>query len=111
MRHRWVGIVAALLVIYSGVKLVRRFGTGSFAGRLGLVWIGMVLAQVALGAMTVWFNKAADVTTLHVVIGACCLVAGAVGVTWCGVASRRAVSLASTGAIPATTTWARAKTC
>lgn len=39
-----------------------------------MVLIGI---QVALGAGTVWSNKAADIATLHVVVGAGCLVVGA----------------------------------
>jgi cytochrome c oxidase assembly protein subunit 15 len=111
MAHRLAGLVGAVLVIYCGVKLARRFGRSSFAGGLGLAWIGMILVQITLGAMTVWSNKAADVTTLHVIVGACCLAAGAVGIAWCRIATRRGVSWAPTRVIPATPTWARAKAC
>jgi len=36
--------------------------------------------QVALGAATIWTNKAADVATAHVMFGALSLVTGAL---WC----------------------------
>jgi cytochrome c oxidase assembly protein subunit 15 len=39
-------------------------------------WIGLVIVQVALGAWTVWSNKAADVATAHVLVGALTLVTG-----------------------------------
>ena len=34
------------------------------------VWLGMVLIQAGLGAVTVWSAKAADMATAHVVMGA-----------------------------------------
>ena len=34
--------------------------------RLGLWWLAAILAQVALGAATIWSGKAADIATLHV---------------------------------------------
>lgn len=45
--------------------------------RLTLVWLGLILAQVGLGAWTIWSDKAADVATLHVLVGALSLVTGA----------------------------------
>jgi hypothetical protein len=47
--------------------------------RLANVWVGLILVQVALGAWTIWSNKAADVATAHVVVGALSLVTGALG--------------------------------
>ncbi len=44
---------------------------------LAFVWLGLILVQVALGAWTIWSNKAADVATAHVVVGALSLVTGA----------------------------------
>jgi cytochrome c oxidase assembly protein subunit 15 len=41
------------------------------------LWLVLILVQVALGAWTIWSNKAADVATLHVVVGALSLVTGA----------------------------------
>src|SRR6185436_15305877 len=45
--------------------------------RLSLVWLFLILAQVALGATTIWSRKAADIATAHVVVGALSLVCGA----------------------------------
>ena len=39
-------------------------------------WLALVLVQIALGAWTVWSNKAADVTTAHVAVGALILFLG-----------------------------------
>jgi heme a synthase len=39
-------------------------------------WLALVLVQIGLGAWTVWSNKAADVTTAHVAVGALILFLG-----------------------------------
>lgn len=43
---------------------------------LSTIWFYLVLAQVMLGAWTIWSNKAADVATAHVFLGAVCLLTG-----------------------------------
>lgn len=47
--------------------------------RISLLWLGLILVQVALGAWTIWSNKAADVATGHVLVGALSLVTGVFG--------------------------------
>ena len=56
------------------------------AVRLSLFWLGLTLFQVVLGAATIWTNKAADVATAHVLVGALAL---AVGTLWCAIAFRQ----------------------
>ncbi len=73
MTHRLFGILTTAVVILAGIHLRRSFGSRSFPGRLGTFWMVLILVQVGLGASTVWTNKAADVATLHVVVGAACL--------------------------------------
>jgi cytochrome c oxidase assembly protein subunit 15 len=41
-----------------------------------MVWLGLILAQVLLGAATIWSDKAADVATAHVLCGALSLAFG-----------------------------------
>jgi cytochrome c oxidase assembly protein subunit 15 len=41
------------------------------------VWVSLVCLQIALGAFTIWTNKAADVATTHVAVGALTLLTGA----------------------------------
>ncbi len=77
MTHRWLGVVLAVAVLAVGYRLQRVFGRSTAAGRLGVTWMVLIGIQVALGAATVWSNKAADIATLHVVVGAGCLVVGA----------------------------------
>ena len=50
----------------------RNTGLTRFAG----VWFGLVLAQVFLGAATIWTGKSADIATAHVACGALCLATG-----------------------------------
>jgi heme A synthase len=46
----------------------------------------LIFAQVALGAATIWTNKAADIATAHVMVGALSLVTGTL---WCIIAFGR----------------------
>jgi cytochrome c oxidase assembly protein subunit 15 len=75
MVHRLVafGILAAVVVVAARSW---RYGRGHPARRWGVLWLGLILGQGVLGAATVWSNKAADVATGHVVVGALCLVTG-----------------------------------
>jgi heme a synthase len=41
-----------------------------------LVWVAGILCQIGLGAWTIWSNKAADIATSHVALGALMLVLG-----------------------------------
>ena len=74
--HR-IWAVAILIALHSvAVRMIRQRELASrirFAARL---WIVLVIAQIALGAWTVWSNKAADVATAHVFMGALTLVTG-----------------------------------
>jgi heme A synthase len=49
----------------------------------------LTLFQIGLGAATIWTNKAADVATAHVLVGALLL---AVGALWCAIAFRESVT-------------------
>ena len=57
--------------------------------RLSLFWLALIVFQVGLGAATIWTNKAADVATAHVLVGALAL---AVGALWCAIAYRETVA-------------------
>jgi len=72
MVHRLTA-VAILLAVAACAWRLRRHPTLS---RWGWLWLGMVCAQAALGAWTVWSHKAADVATFHVLGGALTLVTG-----------------------------------
>ena len=77
MAHR-VGAVlvtAAILAATAAVWLAP--GSSPLLRRWSAVWVGLVFLQIALGAFTIWTNKAADVATTHVAVGALTLVTGA----------------------------------
>ncbi|TSA40809.1 MAG: hypothetical protein D4R57_01420 [Verrucomicrobiales bacterium] len=58
-------------------------GYKSALQRVAFIWLGLIFIQVCLGAWTIWSNKAADVATAHVVVGALSLVTGALGCLIC----------------------------
>ena len=65
----------------------------------GYGWLLLIVAQVGLGIATILTNKAADIATLHVMVGALSLVAGAL---WCVVAFARSPGvLKQLGSAPA----------
>jgi len=100
MAHR----VMALVILVSVAALAwkaRRWSSGFNArvdkrdaeariiaslSRLASFWLVLILVQAGLGAWTIWSNKAADVATAHVLVGALSLVTGAL---WCIIAFRR----------------------
>jgi len=63
-----------------------------------MFWLALIVCQIALGAWTIWSNKAADVATAHVLVGALSLVTGAL---WCVIGFRRSAALPEIA--PATT--------
>ncbi len=74
--HRgWaVLIVIGLLSVATAILRNRRIPA---PGRRGAgFWILLVLVQFALGAWTIWSNKAADIATSHVFVGALTLMTG-----------------------------------
>jgi cytochrome c oxidase assembly protein subunit 15 len=90
MAHRVVAL-AILICVGMAVFCSRRCESAERAVtvRLSLFWLGLILLQVGLGAATIWTNKAADVATAHVLVGALAL---AVGALWCAIAFRDSVA-------------------
>jgi cytochrome c oxidase assembly protein subunit 15 len=76
MTHRFLALIIAIGVIAS-LFLARR--TGQDAGTLSRfsdVWFLLLACQLTLGAWVIWSNKAADVATAHVAVGATMLALG-----------------------------------
>jgi cytochrome c oxidase assembly protein subunit 15 len=70
LTHRFVAVVIAAGVTAS-LFLARR--TGPDAGMLSRfadLWLLLLACQVTLGAWVIWSNKAADIATAHVAVGA-----------------------------------------
>jgi len=78
MVHRLVAAAIVGLVVSCSVMIWRRFGHGHVMRTWAGLWLSLIGVQFALGAWTVWSNKAADVASLHVVIGSLCLTVGGV---------------------------------
>jgi cytochrome c oxidase assembly protein subunit 15 len=87
MAHRVGAVLILGMVIVCFVKIRRAFADDRVLCRCGFIWLLLVLVQAGLGAWTVWSNKAADVATLHVVVGTLTL---ATGVMICVIRGRRA---------------------
>ena len=72
---------AMALVILGSVGLCAwsarcQLGRKDALARLSLLWMSLILIQALLGAATIWSNKAADIATLHVMVGALSLASG-----------------------------------
>jgi len=78
MAHRFVALSIVLLVGSVAWRSRWELGAGSFLAKLALAWLGIMCLQAVLGTMTVWSNKAADVATAHVLLGALGLLAGTI---------------------------------
>ncbi len=76
MAHRLGACLVLGAVGVAFVRTRRRLPAGHPARRGAAFWLGLVLVQCALGALTVWTNKAADVATAHVAVGSLALVTG-----------------------------------
>jgi cytochrome c oxidase assembly protein subunit 15 len=82
--HRvWaVALVAGIVSI--GIAALRQANFPHVLKRFAVIWMALVTVQFALGAWTIWSNKAADVATSHVLFGALTLMNGVLfSVTLC----------------------------
>lgn len=70
MAHRFVAVVIGLGIIRLWVKTRNFPVTIHFLAQLVSVWVFLLFCQITLGAWTIWSNKAADVATAHVALGA-----------------------------------------
>jgi heme a synthase len=78
MAHR---LMAVAILISVGFAAWR--ARNSELRHLGFTWLGLIFGQAGLGAWTIWSNKAADVATAHVLLGALSLVTGVLGCIIC----------------------------
>jgi cytochrome c oxidase assembly protein subunit 15 len=86
MVHRMVA-----LLIFLGVAAAAGLAIKKLGGRDGLTkfawgWVFLLAVQIGLGIATIETNKAADIATLHVMVGALSLLTGAL---WWLMATRR----------------------
>jgi cytochrome c oxidase assembly protein subunit 15 len=90
MLHRLMAAVLGALFITYAWKARRAAMGVRIASRW---WAALVFVQIALGAWTIWSNKAADVTTAHVAVGALILFLGVAQCFLLGAFSPRAAEL------------------
>jgi cytochrome c oxidase assembly protein subunit 15 len=86
MVHRLVAYAIFLGVAALPFLARKKLGGGDWLAKFSWFWLALLAVQIGLGAATVLSNKAADVTTAHVMVGALALLTGAV---WWLVAARR----------------------
>ena len=84
MAHRFVALLITAGVIGYSIA-ARRNETPLQLRQVSTVWALCIVVQVTLGAWTIWSNKAADVATAHVAVGATML---ALGVSVCALTIR-----------------------
>src|SRR5947208_9230993 len=70
MAHRFLAFIIAIAVIAFALRVWRDAPRFAALKRLSILWVALVTCQIALGAWTIWSNKAADVATAHVAVGA-----------------------------------------
>jgi len=85
MAHRFLAFIIAIAVVAFCLRVRRDARDFVALNRLSIFWVVMVGCQIALGAWTIWSNKAADVATTHVALGAVML---SFGVTISAICSR-----------------------
>jgi cytochrome c oxidase assembly protein subunit 15 len=74
--HRLLALTILGMVAFAAWSARRGLGGSNLLSRLALSLLGLVLTQALLGAATIWSNKAADIATAHVLVGALTLALG-----------------------------------
>src|SRR5213595_46830 len=85
MAHRFLALIIAIIVVAFCLRIWRDAPGVAALKRLSITWVALVVCQIALGAWTIWSNKAADVATAHVATGAIML---SFGVSICAICWR-----------------------
>jgi heme a synthase len=85
MAHRFLASIITVTVLAFCLRVWRDAQGVAALRRLSIFWVALVVCQIALGAWTIWSNKAADVATAHVAVGAIML---SFGVSICAICWR-----------------------
>src|SRR5438309_1736921 len=70
MVHRFFALTIAIAIIAFCARVWREMRDFAALKRLSLLWVVLIFGQIALGAWVIWSNKAADIATAHVALGA-----------------------------------------
>ena len=76
MTHRFVALLIGIGVIAFCSRVWRDARQVPVLRKLSIWWVVFLLGQLTLGAWTIWSNKAADIATAHVAVGAIMLSLG-----------------------------------
>jgi len=76
MAHRFLALLIAIAVIAFCLRVWRGARHVPTLRRLSILWLALLACQLTLGAWTIWSNKAADIATTHVAVGATMLCFG-----------------------------------
>ena len=85
MAHRFLALIIAVAVFVFYLRIWRDARGIAALMRLSILWVALLFLQLALGAWTIWSNKAADIATAHVAVGAIML---SFGVSICAICWR-----------------------
>lgn len=70
LTHRAGAVALLLVVIATACLAIARTPLGHWLRAWSLLWVGAILLQILLGALTIWTNKAAEIATSHMAMGA-----------------------------------------
>jgi cytochrome c oxidase assembly protein subunit 15 len=84
MAHRFLAVLIGIAVIAFCVRVWKDAHAIAALGRLSILWVVLFFLQFTLGAWTIWSNKAADIATAHVAVGAIMLSFGVSAWAICG---------------------------
>jgi cytochrome c oxidase assembly protein subunit 15 len=76
MTHRFLAVAIGIAVIVFCAAVWRKARHVAALRRLSNFWVVLFFVQFTLGAWTIWSNKAADIATAHVALGAIMLSLG-----------------------------------
>jgi cytochrome c oxidase assembly protein subunit 15 len=87
MAHRFLAVLIGIAVIAfcARIRRLRKSSPAPILSGLSILWVVLFFLQFTLGAWTIWSNKAADVATAHVAVGAIML---SFGVSACAICWR-----------------------
>ena len=70
MAHRFAAVLIGIAVIMFFIRVTRDARDVRALRRLSILWVALFFLQFTLGASVIWSNKAADIATTHVAVGA-----------------------------------------
>jgi cytochrome c oxidase assembly protein subunit 15 len=72
MTHRFLAVLigVAVIMFFFRVRRLRHSSRAPILSGLSILWVILFFLQFTLGAWTIWSNKAADIATAHVAVGA-----------------------------------------